>query len=138
MKKKVKEHRYSYSVQETRKLIGAASKEAVADLHTYKSLLENLRATASKKTHYQDLESWNHDVYEYVHNMLKKYGFVSGNPEANALIPDASFWWKIYSVVSSVIYSPHLKSEVSAHHSSAFERNEALIGEINDILKPTL
>lgn len=133
--KKSREFKYSHSAQEARKVIGNASKEAVDDLRLFKTLIEGLSETASKKTHYQDLDKWDHSVYEYLHEMLKKYGFVNGNPDANALIPDANFWWKIYGVVSSVIYSPHLKSEVSSHHSSAFERNSALVFEITDVLK---
>jgi hypothetical protein len=135
IKKNVKEHRNSYSVQETRKVIGTASRDAIADLGFFKKALEALRSIASKKTHYQDLEQWNHDVYEFLHAMLHKHGFVSGDPEANALKPDAIFWWKIYSVVSNVIYSPHMVTEVAVHHSSAFDRNEALIKEVEDILR---
>jgi hypothetical protein len=133
MKNKV--DNYSYRVMEIRKMIAAVSIDALTDLQDFKLLVEKLRITASKKTHYQDLDKWSNEVHEYVGNMLKKYGFVNGNPEANALIPDVSFWWNIYCLLSNVIYSPHLVSEVSSHHSSAFERNEALIKEIDDILK---
>ena len=67
--------------------------------------------------------------------MLKKYGFVNGEPEINAKNFKATFWWQIYDLVSNIIYSPNLKTEVFSHHSSAYERNEALIIEVNYILQ---
>ena len=133
-KKKQKATRLSYSVLETINSLPNASIDAVNDLKAYVDYLEGLRAIASEKTHYHELNVWSNKAFEFVHAMLKKYGFVSGDPEANALNPDASFWWKVYSIVSNVIYSPHLKTQVAYHHSSAYERNEALMLEINDVL----
>lgn len=133
-KKKEKPTRFSYSVLETINALPNASLDAVTDLQYFVGVLEKLRETASKKTHYGDLNLWSDAAFGYVHDMLKKHKFVSGDPEANALLPDATFWWKVYSIVSNVIYSPHLKSEVAYHHSSAYERNEALIKEIEDVL----
>lgn len=133
-KKKQKPTRLSYSVLETINSLPEASIDAVNDLREFVDFLNALSNTASKKTHYHELNVWSNSAFNYVHNRLKKYGFVNGDPEANAKNPDATFWWKIYSIVSNVIYSPHLKSEVAYHHSSAFERNEALILEIKDVL----
>ena len=131
---KQKPTRMSYSVLETINALSNASLDAVTDLQYFVGVLEKLRKTASKRTHYGDLNLWSNAVFGYVHDMLKKHKFVNGDPEANTLLPDAMFWWKVYSIVSNVIYSPHLKSEVAYHHSSAYERNEALILEINDVL----
>lgn len=127
-------NRKSYSVLETINFLADASIDAVTDLQTFVVFLESFRLTASKETHYKKLEHWTGPVYNYAHNMLKKYGFVNGDPEANNKNPDARFWWSVYNIVSNVIYSPHLKSEVANHHSSAYDRNEALILEIQDVL----
>lgn len=134
MKKKPMITPKSFSVLEASNLLSEASIDAVTDLQTFVAFLEALRSTASKQTHYERLEHWNGPVFNYVHNMLKKYGFVSGDPEANSKNPDARFWASVYNIVSNVIYSPHLKSEVVYHHSSAYDRNEALILEIQDVL----
>lgn len=133
-KKKQKPTRMSYSVLETINALPMASAEAVGDLQKFYDYVEGLRAIASEKTHYHELNVWSGKAHEFVSAMLKKYGFVNGDPETNEKNPDASFWWKVYSIVSNVIYSPHLKSEVAYHHSSAYERNEALLLEIKDVL----
>lgn len=103
------------------------SKECIQDLHQYHHKVIEWQNTASKKTHYNDLNLWSDEAYDFIHQMLKKYGFVNGDPEAH-------FWWQVYGLLSSIIYSPYLKSEVAYHHSSAFERNRALLGELNDFL----
>lgn len=133
-KKKQKPTRMSYSVLETINSLSTASSEAVDDLQGFYDYVEGLRAIASEKTHYHELNIWTSKANEFVSAMLKKYGFVNGDPEANAKNPDATFWWKVHSIVNNVIYSPHLKSEVAYHHSSAYERNEALLLEIKDVL----
>lgn len=110
------------------------SPDCIKDLHEFHHEVIEWQNKASKKTHYEDLNIWSDDVYGFIHRMLEKYGFVNGNPEANAKNPEANFWWMVYGLMSSIIYSPYLKSEVAYHHSSAFERNRALLGELNDLL----
>lgn len=113
---------------------GTVSKECIRDLHAYQYMVVEWQNTASKKTHYEQLEEWSKPAYGFIHDMLHKYGFVNGNPEANAKNPEASFWWAVYGLISNIIYSPNLKSEVAYHHSSAFERNRALLAELNIII----
>lgn len=125
----------SYRVQECIKSIKHASMEAIDDFYVFKDHVNALQATASKYTHYEKLDEWSHAVYDFVHKMLKKYKFVNGDVEANKKNPDATFWWDVYAMIGSVIYSPHLKSVTAAHHSSAAERNAALLLEIEDVLK---
>lgn len=109
-------------------------KKCLEDLDVFKSLLESLRETASKKTHYHNLNEWNDKVYDFVHNKLSENGFKNGDPEANDKNPGARFWWHVYGIVGGIHYSKHLKTDVANHHSSAYERNEALIAEIEDVL----
>lgn len=111
-----------------------ASEECVGDLHVYRNMVIEWQNTASKRTHYEELEEWSKPAYGFIHDMLHKYGFVNGNPEANAKNANASLWWSVYGLLSNIIYSPNLKSEVAYHHSSAFERNRALLAELNIIL----
>ena len=124
--------KYSYSVEELSKT-EKPSIITINDFNGFKLLLEKLSKTASTNTHYDKLDEWSEQVYKYVHTMLEKNGFVNGDVEANKGNVDANFWFSIYGVVSSVIYSPHFKTKVAPHHSSAWERNEALKKEINDV-----
>ena len=114
--------------------IEAVSDECKSDVNPFKELLDELSETASKKTHYENLDEWSDKVHEYVYDMLKKYGFKSGDVEANSKNPEASFWWSIYGIVGACIHSPNLKTEVANHHASAWERNEALRKDIQDLI----
>jgi hypothetical protein len=111
-----------------------ASKEAIADLHELHHLVIKQQEIASKKTHYEDLDKWSSVIYGLIHDKLEKYGFENGNVEKNFKNADVSFWWNIYGLVGNIIYSPNLKTKVQYHHASAFERNRALLAEINEIL----
>jgi len=128
--------KYSYSVEKCLNHEGVSEK-CLSDLIPFKELLDSLEPTASKNTHYDRLDEWSDKVYEYVHDMLKKHGFVNGNMEANAKIPDAGFWWKIYGVVSDVCYSSNLNKTalVATHHTSAYDRNEALRKDVDVIIR---
>lgn len=91
---------------------------------------------ACKGTHYEKLNDWSDPTFQFVHDMLEKYGFKSGDMVGNEKNVDALFWWKIYDVVSNVIYSLNMKLTVlvAIHHSSAFDRNEALKKDIQVII----
>jgi hypothetical protein len=106
----------------------------IDELKEFLVLAIELRNTASKHTHYKDLDSWSNKVYDFIHKKLKRHGFVNGEPELNRKNLNASVWRAIYGGFGSIVYSPHLKTEVSLHHSSAFERNEALVLELDDLV----
>jgi len=108
------------------------SSAAFDDLRAYEKWLVGLRETASKQTHYHRLSEWSDKSYGYIHKMLDKYGFINGGKDQNS---DAGFWWKVYGLLGSVCYSPHLRTRVAPHHSSAWERNEAMITDINILIK---
>jgi len=119
--------------EDTIRAAKVASADCIGDLHRYHHKVIEWQNTASKKTHYEDLELWSKDAYGYIHDMLNKYGFKNGDPAANAQNANASLWWNVYGLLSNIIYSPNLKSEVAYHHSSAFERNRALLAELNTV-----
>ena len=123
-----------HRVQETIDNSENVSEKCKQDLLVYLQHINDLSKTASKYTHYDKLNEWSESAYGFIHKMLKKYKFVNGNPEANAKLPDASFWWNIYGVISNIHYSPNLQTKVAAHHSSAWERNEALRLDIEYII----
>jgi len=110
-----------------------ASTEAKVAVTDFKRTCIGLREVASKKTHYQELDQWSDAVFGYAHRMLKRTGFKNGRPEENAKNPSATLWWAIYGVVGSIIHSQYLQTRVASHHSSAWERNEALIMELQDL-----
>ena len=99
------------------------------DIIGFISLINQQKNIASKNTHYDHLNKWSDVIYEYIRTMLKKYNFKNG--EDNSSNKDVFIWWKIYHLMSNIIYSPYLVTSVSPHHSSAFERNNALNDEIN-------
>lgn len=115
--------------------IECVSREAKDDLQGFYLLIKAQQSTASKNTHYDKLDDWSKPLYQYIHDMLRKYGFVNGDPEANKKLPDALFWWGVYKCMNSVIYSTNLKTQVSSHHSSAWERNEVLMIEVPILAK---
>lgn len=104
------------------------------DLRNLLPLLERLSLTASKQTHYDKLEEWETKVYEYIREKLSKYGFVNGEPEKNRENPEAIFWFNVYSLMSNITYSKNLETEVEARKSSAYERNQALIKDIEILI----
>lgn len=89
----------------------------------------------STKTHYHHLNEWSDVVYEFIRKRLYAEGFINGDKKSNDEIPEVRFWWELYGLLGSVIWSPKLKGEfVANHHSSANARNQAFIGELDDIL----
>jgi len=102
----------------------------IDEINEFINLCISLRYITSKQTHYEKLNEWSDKVYDFIHKKLKKYGFKNGEKEQN---DNAIFWWYLYSLPNRTIYSKHLKTKVENHHSSAFERNEALILMLEDI-----
>ncbi|RPI84081.1 MAG: hypothetical protein EHM34_04260 [Nitrosopumilales archaeon] len=112
------------------------SQQAYEDLLVFMAVLEGQRACASKDYHYKDLFYWDEAVYGFVRKMLTKYKFINGGAAMGLEQPaDANFWWQVYGLVSNVCYSPNLHSKVASHHSSAFERNEALITDVQILME---
>lgn len=103
-------------------------------LRDFYTLVVNLRMYASTKTHYDRLDEWSKPIYDFIHTMLDISEFANGHPEKNTS-SECIFWFTIYKLMSSIIYSPNLKTEVANHHSSAYERNEALIKELEYIME---
>lgn len=121
----------------TKKLVSSLEnvpKKCLEDLVSFKEILVYLRETASKHTHYHKLDEWSNVVYKFIHDKLDENGFKNGDPEANDKNPGARFWWHIYGIMGGIHYSRHLNTQVANHHSSAFERNEAFIAEVDDVL----
>ena len=110
------------------------SPKTLDDLMAFRARLDILGQSASHMTHYNRLDEWTTPMHLIIREALVSSGFVNGQPDINKNIPDVKFWWSIYGVASNIIYSQHLKSQVAHHHSSAFERNEALKAEIDTIL----
>lgn len=107
-----------------------------AELNTFLAFIGALRESASKGTHYHKLDEWSKPVYQQIHQFLHKHGFINGGAARNLSQPPlADMWWSVYSMMSSIIHSPYLKTEVADHHASAYERNEALIEEITALIK---
>ena len=131
---KTKEKRIGYRVQEAIKT--EVGLDAFHELTEFMELLRGLSETASKQTHYHKLDEWSDAVYGFVHEKLDKHGFINGGAAMGKEQPrDAEFWWKVYAIVGSIIYSPNLESKTEYHHSSAWERNEALMADISDLIE---
>lgn len=126
----MKKNRLAYAVEKCFKNSNMVSDAAIADLQPFQELLETLTKTASKKTHYDNLDKWSEQVFKYIHKMLKKYRFKNGGLEQPV---DARFWWNVYDIASSCVYSPNLETQVATHHASAFERNESLKKDIKQL-----
>jgi hypothetical protein len=92
--------------------------------------LNTAKETASKRTHYDLLDEWSHPVSNIVHQILRESGFKNGNQEYNKQYTGIQFWWRIYEIWGSICYSKYLETEVSRQHSSAYERNNAFIQEL--------
>lgn len=100
-----------------------ACRADVYDLDGLSQLIEivqNAQQTASTQTHYNKLDEWSKPLYEFIHAKL--------NDNVNY-----EFWKSIFCVMNSVIYSPNLITKVANHHSSAFDRNTAILTELQFI-----
>ncbi len=106
-----------------------AAKIAVVDMIKH---CEGLRKTASTQTHYDRLNEWSDEVYDYIRKKLTEFGHVSGSL-VNVASPNLCLWFGIHGLVSSVSYSPYLETRVARHHASAYERNDALIAELSEL-----
>ena len=60
------------------------------------------------------------------------FGFINASPKQHV---DAAFWWLIYGLMSNVHFSLNLKTEVAYHHASAWERSQALMKDVEDIIE---
>lgn len=105
------------------------------DFVEFINLLETIQSTASKETHYHELEESLNPIYESIRQKLYAAGFKNGEPEHNAKLPTVQFWWNIYSTFSSIIYSQFKPAEqCSLHHSSAHARITAMILECKELI----
>jgi len=125
---------YMYDTNETKKIVNV-SNNAIKDVQGLLSICYSLRSTASHQGFYDGLKEWSTPIYDYIDNILKKYGFVNGDPEYNKRYPDIQYWWGIYGMMNNIIYSPNLYTRYPNHHSTAYERNEALIVELEYLIK---
>ncbi len=105
------------------------------ELKQFQSLVEQSSETASKNHWYDRLNEWDKPLYNFVSDKLNSNGFIQGQPDMNKNNKRVRVWWELYQYLSSLIYSPNLKSEVANHHSSAFERNEVLRKDMEYIVK---
>jgi hypothetical protein len=90
--------------------------------------LEDANLWASKNTHYQNLDIWWDSYNKQISKNLDKYGFINGK---GAKSISGKFWWEIYG--SDPVHSKNLKTSVSSHHASAFERNQAALADMNEL-----
>lgn len=104
----------------------------IQELKDFRFLLDNVEC--SKETHYHRLNEWSEPLHLFIREKMYKHGFENGNVEENNKKPNARFWFEVYQIIDAIIYSPNLKTQVGLHHSSAFERNEALKVEIDYII----
>jgi hypothetical protein len=113
--------------------INNVSKSIIDELKDFLSLCESL--TPSTKPRYHKLEEWSNPVNEFTSTMLKKHDFINGGKEQN---PNARFWWILQGLINSALTTSihiDIKTEVSKHHASAHERNEALKLELKSIIE---
>jgi len=119
-----------YPIQKCLSVKGVSDK-AYSKIFGLLKILQLSSLSASKETHYEGLNEWEDPIYGYVHKMLHKFGFHNGKLHQK---PDSEFWWTIHNLVTDICYSSSLDTKVSSHHSSAWERNEALIKDLNIII----
>ena len=82
------------------------------------------------------LDEWGTPIYNAVKTKLDEYGFVNGDREGNGKKPEVMLWWSIYGMISVIVWSPNLNAPDVAHHkASAHSRNEALVAELEIIIK---
>jgi len=132
---KVKEPNISAALQDCINCTGV-SPEAYEDLLVFMTVLEAQQLVASKETHYVKLHAWSNAVNGFAHKTLMKHKFVNAGAIMGIEQPaDANFWWHVYCLIANVCYSPNLHSKVADYHSSAYERNEALIEDLRILIE---
>ena len=92
-------------------------------------------APASERTHYHQLDDFNHPISDHIHTILEQLGFVNGNTEANKDNHKVQiFWWLYHEINSCTSRQPCLSADVSNHHASAAHRQQAILMSI-DLVK---
>lgn len=135
MKKKTfLRHEYSYQCGKILSCTDGVSELAVNKLEEFLQLVKEAGLTASKNYFYDRIDEWSDPLYDFISKTLKNFGFKNGNREYNDQFPDIVFWWEIYGIISSTIYSPNLQTQTQNHHSSAYERNCVLEIELQYVL----
>jgi len=135
MKKKTfLKYEYSYQCGKILSCTKGVSDLAVINLKELLELVRKSESTASKNYFYDKIDEWSDPLYDFISKTLKKFGFKNGNREYNDRFPDIVFWWEIYGLISSTIYSPNLQTKTENHHSSAYERNCVLEIELQYVL----
>ena len=124
----------SLPVTKDTKNIPHVSDEAKKDVQEFINYCIELRKTASTEYFYDHITEYNNSIQDFIHKELKKYGFKNGNVEWCNSHPDIAYWWEIYKMIDWIIYSPNLHTKTENHHSSAYERNEALIVELQYLI----
>lgn len=99
------------------------------DIDSLIALVESSGKTASKNSHYDDLDPWRKPIYAHLRNILDEYGFENGEKDIN---DEVTFWWQIYNYFSNIIYSQYIQTDGPVHHASAFSRNAAFLEELKD------
>jgi hypothetical protein len=114
----------SHHAKEAIRLFKDCPATLIDDLNNFKKLLEDWTTKASKETHYYRLNYWEKAVLQFIVPKL----------DSDPSLYSYMFWLNMYKTVNSIALSPHLKTNVKRHHSSAYERNQALLVELNSIL----
>lgn len=124
-----------HSVKEIVMSFDKTAKESQQDFKEFFELVKEQSVNASKRTHYDRLNEWSKPIWDRIHFLLEKYGFKNGEREENQKNPNVVFWCFVYEMFSNIIYSPNLKTQTAHHHSSAYERNEAMIFELSEVFR---
>lgn len=94
--------------------------------------LEEASEWASLNTHYQNLNDWADPLDKEIHKNLDRFVY-SFFRDKNTIPNDVRLWFEIYQL--DPCWSPNLVTKAEPHHSSAYERNQCLLMEINYLLE---
>lgn len=103
----------------------------ISDLKAFKNFCGTLNA--SQRNYPDGLDEWIQQTHGFVRLHLKNVGFVNALPSSEQT-EGAQFWFKFMRLLGSIVYSPHLVTNVAREKSTAAERNNALILSLQDII----
>ena len=109
--------------------IDSISLSCYHELCNFAKWLQDACDWTDRRTHYQGLDEWLTPKNQIISKNLDKFGFINGKGSTNN---DSAFWWVIHQL--EPCYSLNLVTEVSSHHSSAWERNNCMLIEIEHLI----
>ncbi len=106
--------------------------EALSNLQDFKAFLEQV--DTPHEHGYSGLTAWESKVGDKLRLYLKETGFNELSEDKDNNHPYSLFHQGLLCMYLTILDSPNFISEVAPHHASVYERNNALLVEVSNLI----